>query len=684
MEENKEEKAASPSGAPAQAAGNSSSKITPPKRPPSIPYDALVIPQPRLNDGLVRASFLGNVSQVLTLLSLGCNANHTLEMHPDNVTPVTMTPLAAAAYHGHAEVCKCLLNAGAKVCSTTLWGLAFSRYPEVIKLLFAQLPKKTNFDDLCRKDGSNRTLLSKAATTNNVQLCRLLLEHGASVKTASLRDAASKGYEQVCELLMDHGAVFNDPQSPSEASSVGEPLHEAAIRGDKEACRLLLKCGSPVEEIASHGSTPLYQAAKRGFDEICELLVQHGARPLGYLALKKFIDTRQAQTTGGSSSNSGWGGGRGGGGGESSQPVLADRGFLKYTAYGAAINRGHVNVVKLFLRSVPVNTADAHGWSAIHLAAAAGQDAMLQLLLQHGADANRVTENGETPLHLAVKGEHELLCKTLLQLKQKPLLALANEDGETPLHVAAAKGSTTICELLLRAGAEGNLATFDGATPLTIAVKQGCLPLCELLVSNGADVNKAETGSGKTPLMLAAENGHERICTCLIEKGALVNQPSHTAWTPLMYAAQNNHFKTCQLLLANGASPHQKGRKVSAEGANPHPILPGKSESRFKARKGRSRRGGGEGWSMPPTDSQPGNDNGITASDVTNDSLIKLLLERASQGAPIETPTGGWGSRPAPPSSSGGATADGGGQASGWTDSGVSSGGGSGYSSTWW
>ena len=80
---------------------------------------------------------------------------------------------------------------------------------------------------------------------------------------------------------------------------------------------------------------------------------------------------------------------------------------LPFTAFQAAIEEGHTDVMKAFLDSgIAVDTADAQGWTPLHISAEAGDVKMVEYLLQCGADPKRVTASGELALHLAVRGNH--------------------------------------------------------------------------------------------------------------------------------------------------------------------------------------------------------------------------------------------------------------------------------------
>ena len=57
------------------------------------------------------------------------------------------------------------------------------------------------------------------------------------------------------------------------------PLHIFAIRGDLEACRILVEAGSEVNVPGEHGFTPLHEAVSQGHPEVVKLLLKYGADP---------------------------------------------------------------------------------------------------------------------------------------------------------------------------------------------------------------------------------------------------------------------------------------------------------------------------------------------------------------------------------------------------------------------
>ncbi|KAJ7384169.1 Ankyrin repeat domain-containing protein 54 [Desmophyllum pertusum] len=92
------------------------------------------------------------------------------------------------------------------------------------------------------------------------------------------------------------------------------------------------------------------------------------------------------------------------------------------------------NLFELINQGVNVCSADSKRRTALHFAAAQGNDHTLRILLENGANPNAKDLNGNTPLHLAA-------CTN--QLK--------------------------IVTLLLQAGSDVNAADFSGKTPLDLA-----------------------------------------------------------------------------------------------------------------------------------------------------------------------------------------------------------------------
>ncbi|KAK3776791.1 hypothetical protein RRG08_024568 [Elysia crispata] len=86
----------------------------------------------------------------------------------------------------------------------------------------------------------------------------------------ALHYASRGGHLDVCELLISHGANVNSQTQSSQAT----PLHRAAYMGRTEVVTLLLHHGANVDQMDCDGMTPLHKASENGHFETVRVLLK--------------------------------------------------------------------------------------------------------------------------------------------------------------------------------------------------------------------------------------------------------------------------------------------------------------------------------------------------------------------------------------------------------------------------
>ncbi|MEX2487480.1 MAG: ankyrin repeat domain-containing protein [Nitriliruptoraceae bacterium] len=132
---------------------------------------------------------------------------------------------------------------------------------------------------------------------------------------------------------------------------------------------------------------------------------------------------------------------------------------------------GDVDAVERFLDTEPAaaRVVAVDGFTALHLAAYFARDAVVQILLDAGADPDAVADNGTDlrPLHAATAAASSTIVAALLTAGASA--DARQRGGFTPLMAAAKHGDTEGVQLLLAAGADADRAADDGSTARSLA-----------------------------------------------------------------------------------------------------------------------------------------------------------------------------------------------------------------------
>ena len=198
------------------------------------------------------------------------------------------------------------------------------------------------------------------------------------------------------------------------------------------------------------------------------------------------------------------------------------------------------------------NTKPKSRWTDLHLMVLLKKTIVsVDTLLQMGGDINAKYFKGWAILHWAAFAGEVELAEYLL--KQAINVNVQNDAEITPLHYAAQGGKTEIVKLLLAAGANVHARNDGAETPLQWGCLSGCPEIVRLLLNAGAEVND-ENQNGQTALHAAVVVGKVEIVNILLEAGIRIDTKERMfGFSPLNMAIVSNQVEITKLLLAGGA-----------------------------------------------------------------------------------------------------------------------------------
>lgn len=191
--------------------------------------------------------------------------------------------------------------------------------------------------------------------------------------------------------------------------------------------------------------------------------------------------------------------------------------------------------------------------SALHVAAGfTTNPAVIQLLLNRGADIEAKGPFATTPLHWAAANQNPAVIRILLDRGANTEVQ-RKDSGETPLHRAARKGNSAAIRALLEYGAESNVESQYGWAPLHRAaeVSPENPEAIRALLEHGADI-EAQTDQGWTPLHVATLRGNPAAILTLLDHGANIEAEVSFGVTPLHWASTDENQAVIFALLAYG------------------------------------------------------------------------------------------------------------------------------------
>jgi ankyrin repeat protein len=363
-------------------------------------------------------------------------------------------------------------------------------------------------------------------------------------------------------VLLSAAALTLATLQAAPAASSDAVVADAAMRGDADAVRTLLRDGADVNAAQGDGMTALHWASLNGDLAIVNVLLPAGA---------------------------------------TTEPLTR---VGRYTPLHLASSRGHGAVIARLLEAgAKATTPTATGVQAIHLAAQSGTADGIRALLDRGAEVNVVDEtHGRTPLVFAASQNRLAAMKVLIErgadpnratrvidyqeraaadstartIRARTIAATTGRTVDQPQNVSNTTDPNAVAAAGRgRAGAPGGRQGGGGRGAGAFDPDDPDIPP-ELRGRRGggdpnaprplSDIQQIGRQGGFSAIHYAARDGYTDAALLLLESGVGINTPSAgDRSTPLLVAAINGNFDLAMGLLARGADPNL----ASDDGAAP-------------------------------------------------------------------------------------------------------------------
>ena len=254
------------------------------------------------------------------------------------------------------------------------------------------------------------------------------------------------------------------------------PLHFATAVGRLKICNLLLENGAKPDLKTPQNNTPLHIAASEGNLDIVRLLVENMSRNIDSQTSIKSGHKKRLRNL-----------------------FLNCRNEDGNAPLHMAIISNHIEVIKYLIKNeAKINVMNKYVDTPLHMAARIGSRAMIKILIQEGARKNLKNIHGLIPLHLSIPHGDPKTINLILSPNNKifyksgryGITRMANaksNQGSTPLHIAVDNGHIELVKILIKNGAQVNIQNEHGIRPLHIAKYQNFRSITKLLIHNGAE-----------------------------------------------------------------------------------------------------------------------------------------------------------------------------------------------------
>uniref|UniRef100_A0A914YPX1 KAP NTPase domain-containing protein n=1 Tax=Panagrolaimus superbus TaxID=310955 RepID=A0A914YPX1_9BILA len=337
--------------------------------------------------------------------------------------------LLNACHHGHTEIAKLLIEAGASIEQPDLMGwtpLLWATYKNRFAIVELLLDAKAHANIVGEEDGV--TPLIVASGRGYGDIVRKLLERDVHVNacdkfgSTALIWAARKGFLHIVEDLLNAGVEYDAVGMYSSTALM------LATKGNYlKVVEAILSREPNVNVVDYNGLSALGIAAREGYVEISQELIQTGA----------FVN-------------------------------LVDR--FGNSILASAVRSGNINIVRMLLdKYADVNARDSENRTPLHLAIDKSYMDIVLALLEKKPNLELKNKEGETALLRAVKNRDVALCQLLVNSGAK--ISATDNSGDNPLHLALRARSPRLTQVLLVNPSDSKLLyrpNKTGETPYSI------------------------------------------------------------------------------------------------------------------------------------------------------------------------------------------------------------------------
>ena len=392
--------------------------------------------------------------------------------------------------------------------STPLLIASYNGHLNIVKFLMEKGADK----DIRNNRGSSA--LNLAAYGGHLEIAKYLVENGLEVDKPSptgftpLIHAVFTGHNDVAEFLLEKGADI----TAADSGWGGRPIHWACSRGNAQSVKMLIARGAnPEQPCTRDSSTPIFWATFSGNTDALKALISEGV---------------------------------------SIQNSMSDG----WTPLHNAADNGHLEATRTLIENgAIVDAGNAYGTTPL-MSVIDNEDIdtlMVGLLLNNGADINKVDSSGTSLMHYSAFNGNVAIASFLVERGAK--VNTPNESGRTPLHNAIYSGNPNYIQLLIDNGANPNAVDSLHRTALKSSIQMGHNEITSILVKNGADCNVKDNVYLRTPLHWAALKGNGQIVELMLNNNADINAVDSSRHTPLYYAGKYGHKTAAELLLKYNA-----------------------------------------------------------------------------------------------------------------------------------